>query len=81
MDAIVYVDVEGQHRWAAILTLVLVPAILLFCVTDCGKGRDKDGDESSLERRRNISERAGNGQAVALGEQVPLKAAAAFAAA
>ena len=81
LDAIVYVDVEGQHRWAAILTLVLVPAMLLFCVTDCGKGRDKDGDESSFERRRNISERAGNGQAVALGEQVPLKAAAAFAAA
>ena len=81
LDAIVYVDVEGQHRWAAILTLALVPAILLFCVTDCGKGRDKDGDESSFERRRSIGERAGNGQAVALGEQVPLKAAGAFAAA
>ena len=81
LDAIVYVDVEGQHRWAAILTLVLVPAILLFCVTDCGRGRGKDGDESSFEGRRSIGERARNGQAVAVGEQVPLKAAAAFAAA
>lgn len=82
LDAIVYVDVEGQHRWAAILTLVLVPAILLFCVNHCGRDRGKDGDEFSFGLRRNISERAGGEQAIwSIGEQVPLKAAAAFAAA
>ena len=81
LDAIVYVDIEGRHRWSAILTLVLVPAILLFCVTDCGKSREEDGGESSFGLRPNINERAANDQAVAIGEQVPLQAAAAFAAA
>ena len=74
VDAIVYVDVEGQHRWAAFLTLVLVPALILFFVGKCSAvGREMDGNESSAAIFHNTT---GNG------EQMPLKLpAAAYAAA
>eukprot|EP00562_Extubocellulus_spinifer_P015125 CAMPEP_0178576430 /NCGR_PEP_ID=MMETSP0697-20121206/20453_1 /TAXON_ID=265572 /ORGANISM="Extubocellulus spinifer, Strain CCMP396" /LENGTH=556 /DNA_ID=CAMNT_0020211627 /DNA_START=208 /DNA_END=1878 /DNA_ORIENTATION=- len=52
-DAVVYVNVDGNHRWTAILTLVIVPAFLLLLVADTGR---KDEDEDSHDEDDNDDE-------------------------